>query len=220
MPIFSNNWVKENKVKTYERLKASIRIQQPLKPRVEFASGIIQTQSQKIDVILEQLKAKEKSLLNQVVAHLQKHDMRQGKMISNELAQVRKTTQMILRLKMTLEQTRLRLESTINLGDVMVAMGPAMGALTRIRSGLSVVIPDMDTQVKEINGVFSEILMNAANMGINSSISLDADSEEIDEIISEASVVAEQRMNDSFPDVPVGTYSTNGSRPSMDEPPQ
>jgi division protein CdvB (Snf7/Vps24/ESCRT-III family) len=67
-------------------------------------------------------------------------------MISNEIAQVRKTTKMISQLKMALEQIQLRLESTIDLGDVMVAIGPAMGALTRVRSGLSGVMPEVQAR--------------------------------------------------------------------------
>ena len=53
-------------------------------------------------------------------------------MISNEISQVRKTTKMISQLKMALEQIQLRFESTIDLGEVMVAIGPAMGAVTKV----------------------------------------------------------------------------------------
>jgi division protein CdvB (Snf7/Vps24/ESCRT-III family) len=128
-------------------------------------------------------------------------------MLSNEIAQVRKTTKMISQLKMALEQIQLRLESTIDLGDVMVAIGPAMGALTRVRSGLSGVMPEVDRELGEINGVFSDIMMSAGSMG-NTSFAFDASGEEVDRILAEAGAVAEQRMTDSFPDVPVGSSST------------
>ena len=163
----------------------------------------------------EKLKGKEKSLFNQVVAHMQIHDMQQGKMLSNELAQVRKTTKMISQLKMALEQIHMRLESTIDIGDVMVAIGPAMGALTRVKSGLSGVMPEVDTELGEINGVFSDIITNAGNMG-NASLALDASGEDVDKILAEASAVAEQRMNDNFPDIPLGSFNSD-SRSAVDE---
>jgi division protein CdvB (Snf7/Vps24/ESCRT-III family) len=128
-------------------------------------------------------------------------------MLSNEIAQVRKTTKMISQLKMALEQIQLRLESTIDLGDVMVAIGPAMGALTRVRSGLSGVMPEVDRELGEINGVFSDIMMSAGSMG-NASFAFDASGEEVDKILAEAGAVAEQRMTNSFPDVPVGSSSS------------
>jgi len=215
MTNFSSNWIKDKKVNTPDRIKGAVRTPQPLKTKIELAKNKIQIQNHKLDTILDKLKGKEKSLFNQVVAHMQIHDMQQGKMLSNELAQVRKTTKMISQLKMALEQIHMRLESTIDIGDVMVAIGPAMGALTRVKSGLSGVMPEVDTELGEINGVFSDIITNAGNMG-NASLALDASGEDVDKILAEASAVAEQRMNDNFPDIPLGSFNSD-SRSAVDE---
>lgn len=208
MTSFTNNWVKDNKATMSERVKESLGPQQPLKPRIEYAKQKIHAQNQKLDTILEKLKGKEKTLFNQVVAALQKHDAQAGKMVSNEIAQIRKTIKMISQVKMALEQIQLRLETTIDLGDVMVAIGPAMGALTRVRSGLAGVMPEVDRELGEINGVFSDIMMSAGSMG-NTSFAFDASGEEVDKILAEAGAVAETRMSENFPDVPVGS---GGSR--------
>jgi division protein CdvB (Snf7/Vps24/ESCRT-III family) len=207
MTTFSSNWVKDNKPTMSEKLKQNIGPQQPLKPRIEFAKNKIQGQNQKLETILEKLRGKEKTLFNQVVSALQRHDAQQGKMLSNEIAQVRKTIKMISQLKMALEQIHLRLESTIDLGDVMVAIGPAMGALTRVRSGLAGVMPEVDRELGEINSVFSDIMLSAGSMG-NTSFAFDASGEEVDRILAEAGAVAEQRMSESFPDVPIGGSSS------------
>ena len=207
MTSFSNNWVKDNKATMSERVKESLGPQQPLKPRIEYAKQKIHAQNQKLDTILEKLKGKEKTLFNQVVAALQKHDAQAGKMVSNEIAQIRKTIKMISQVKMALEQIQLRLETTIDLGDVMVAIGPAMGALTRVRSGLAGVMPEVDRELGEINGVFSDIMMSAGSMG-NTSFAFDASGEEVDKILAEAGAVAETRMSENFPDVPVGSGSS------------
>lgn len=214
MTNFANNWVKDNRQNMSERLKESLGPQQPLKPRIEFAKNKLQAQNQKLDAILEKLRGKEKNLFNQVVSSLQRHDAQAGRMVSNELAQVRKTIKTISQLKMALEQIQMRLETTMDLGDVMVAIGPAMGALTRVRSGLSGVMPEVDRELGEINGVFSDIMMSAGSMG-NTSFAFDASGEEVDKILAEAGAVAEQRMNESFPDVPVG--SSSGYRSSAGE---
>ena len=214
MTNFASNWAKDNRQNMSERLKESLGPQQPLKPRIEFAKNKLQAQNQKLDAILEKLRGKEKNLFNQVVSSLQRHDTQAGRMVSNELAQVRKTIKTISQLKMALEQIQVRLETTIDLGDVMVAIGPAMGALTRVRSGLSGVMPEVDRELGEINGVFSDIMMSAGSMG-NTSFAFDAAGEDVDRILAEAGAVAEQRMNDSFPDVPVG--SSSGYRSSTGE---
>lgn len=213
MTSFSNNWQRDNKSTMSERVKDSLGPQQPLKPRIEYAKSKIQAQNQKLDTILEKLKGKEKGLFNQVVSALQKHDAQAGKMVSNEIAQIRKTIKMISQVKMALEQIQLRLETTLDLGDVMVAIGPAMGALTRVRSGLAGVMPEVDRELGEINGVFSDIMMSAGSMG-NTSFAFDASGEEVDRILAEAGAVAETRMSENFPDVPVGSP---GSRTSAGE---
>jgi division protein CdvB (Snf7/Vps24/ESCRT-III family) len=218
MTSFSSNWVKENKPTISEKIKQNIGQQQPLKPRIELAKKKIQAQNQKLETILQKLRSKERSLFNQVVSALQKHDTQQGKMISNEIAQVRKTIKMISQLNMALEQIQLRFESTIDLGEVMVAIGPAMGAVTKVRSGLGGVMPEVDRELGEINGVFSDIMMSAGSLG-NQSFAFDASGEEVDGILAEAGAVAEQRMTESFPDVPIGSYSSN-MRTSAGEHPQ
>jgi division protein CdvB (Snf7/Vps24/ESCRT-III family) len=128
---------------------------------------------------------------------------------------------MISQLKIALEQIQLRLESTIDLGDVMVAIGPAMGALTKVRTGIGGVMPEVDRELGEINGVFSDIMMSAGSLG-HTSFAFDASGEEVDRILAEAGAVAEQRMSESFPDVPIGSYSSGSSsiRTSAGEHPQ
>jgi len=219
---FSSNWIKENRISAAERIKESVRTQTPLKSKIEFAKNRLQAQNQKMDTMLEKLRGKEKTYFNQVIASVQKHDVQQGKMLSNELAQIRKTAKTISQLKITLEQIQMRLESTLDIGDVMVSIGPAMGALTRVKSGLSSVMPEVDTELGEINGVFRDIMTNAGSMS-NNSFTFDASGEDVDRILAEAGAVAESRVNASFPDIPTGSFSSSsnnsssGSKTSIDE---
>lgn len=218
MTSFNTNWVKDkNRLNTAEKIRDTIRTPQPLKPRIEFAKNRIQSQNQKLDIILDKLNGREKSLFNQVVSHMQKHDLQESKVLSNELAQVRKSSKMISQLKTSLDQVHLRLDSTIDVGNVMAAIGPAMGSLTNLRSGPSGVMPEVDTQLGEINGVFTDIMTNAAGIG-KTTIAYDANDEDVDKILSEASAVAEQRVNETFPDVPIGSFGQNlSSRSSIGE---
>ena len=203
MTNFSSSWVNERRLNTSEKIKENLRTQQPLKPRIEFAKNKIQTQNHKLNNILENLRGKEKTLFNQVVLNLQKHDAQQVKMMSNELAQIKRTTRMISQVKMSVEQIQLRLESTIDIGDVMTSIGPAVGALTKVRSGMSGVMSEVDTELVEVDRAFSDIIMNVGSIDNNASFTFDAGGEDVDRILVEASAVAEQRMNENFPDVPV-----------------
>jgi division protein CdvB (Snf7/Vps24/ESCRT-III family) len=91
-----------------------------------------------------------------------------------------------------------------------------------VRTGIGGVMPEVDRELGEINGVFSDIMMSAGSLG-HTSFAFDSSGEEVDRILAEAGAVAEQRMSDSFPDVPIGSYSSSSSssiRTSAGEHPQ
>jgi division protein CdvB (Snf7/Vps24/ESCRT-III family) len=62
-------------------------------------------------------------------------------------------------------------------------------------------------------------MTNAAGLE-NTSIAYDASNEDVDKILTEASAVAEQRVNENFPDVPLGSFdrsTSSSSRSSIGE---
>lgn len=215
MTSFSNQWNKEAKKDPTERIRESLRTQKPLKPTMETAKNRLGIQTQKLDTLLEKLKSKDRTLFDQIVTHLQNHDSQQSKMLSNELSQVRKTIKTISQLKMSLEQVHMRLESTIDIGDALTALKPAVGTLSKVKTGLTGLMPNVDTELGEISDVFSDIMVNA-NSTSDIGFALNPSGGDMNNILAEASIVAEQRVTDNFPDVPMGTFNRN-SRSSIGE---
>ena len=216
MTSFTNQWNKDAKKDPTERIRESLKSQKPLKPTMESAKNRLGIQTQKLDTLLEKLKSKDRALFNQIVTHLQNHDSQQSKMLSNELSQVRRTIKTISQLKMSLEQVHMRLESTIDIGDALTALKPAVGTLSKVKTGLSGLMPNVDVELGEINDVFSDIMVNA-NSTSDIGFALNPSGGDVTNIIAEASMVAEQRVTDNFPDVPMGTYNRN-ARSSVGEP--
>jgi len=215
MTSFSNQWNKEAKKDPTEKIRESLRTQKPLKPTMETAKNRLGIQTQRLDTLLEKLKSKDRTLFDQIVTHLQNHDSQQSKMLSNELSQVRRTIKTISQLKMSLEQVHMRLESTIDIGDALTALKPAVGTLSKVKTGLTGLMPNVDTELGEINDVFSDIMVNA-NSTSDIGFALNPSGGEMNNILAEASIVAEQRVTDNFPDVPMGTFNRN-SRSSIGE---
>jgi len=215
MTSFTNQWNKESKKDPTERIRESLKSQKPLKPTMETAKNRLGIQTQKLDTLLEKLKSKDRTLFNQIVTHLQNHDSQQSKMLSNELSQVRRTIKTIFQLKMSLEQVHMRLESTIDIGDALTALKPAVGTLSKVKTGLSGLMPNVDVELGEINDVFSDIMVNA-NSTSDIGFALNPSGGDATNILAEASIVAEQRVTDNFPDAPMGTYNRN-ARSSLGE---
>ncbi len=215
MTSFTNQWNKETKKDATELIRETLRTQKPLKPTMESAKNRLGIQTQKLDALLEKLKAKDRTLFNQIVTHLQNHDVQQSKMLSNELSQVRRTIKTISQLKMSLEQVHMRLESTIDIGDALTALKPAIGTLSKVKTGLTGLMPNVDTELGEINDIFSDIMVNA-NSTSDIGFALNPSGGDENNILAEAGIVAEQRVTDNFPDAPMSTYNRN-SRSSIAE---
>ena len=215
MTSFTNQWNKETKKDATEIIKETLRTQKPLKPTMESAKNRLGIQTQKLDALLEKLKSKDRTLFNQIVTHLQNHDVQQSKMLSNELSQVRRTIKTISQLKMSLEQVHMRLESTIDIGDALTALKPAVGTLSKVKTGLTGLMPNVDTEIGEINDIFSDIMVNANNTS-DIGFALNPSGGDENNILAEASIVAEQRVTDNFPDAPMDTYNRS-SRSSIAE---
>ena len=62
----------------------------------------------------------------------------------------------------------------------------------------------------EISDVFSDIMVNA-NSTSDIGFALNPSGGDMNNILAEASIVAEQRVTDNFPDVPMGTFNRNSS---------
>ena len=215
MTSFTNQWNKETKKDATELIRETLTTQKPLKPTMESAKNRLGIQTQKLDALLEKLKAKDRALFNQIVNHLQNHDVQQSKMLSNELSQVRRTIKTISQLKMSLEQVHMRLESTIDIGDALTALKPAVGTLSKVKTGLTGLMPNVDTELGEINDIFSDIMVNA-NSTSDIGFALNPSGGDENNILAEAGIVAEQRVTDNFPDAPMSTYNRN-SRSSIAE---
>ena len=63
MANFTNHWIKESKKDTSGKIRDTLRSAKPLKPTMESAKNRLGIQTQKLDALLEKLKAKDRSSL-------------------------------------------------------------------------------------------------------------------------------------------------------------
>jgi division protein CdvB (Snf7/Vps24/ESCRT-III family) len=96
----------------------------------------------------------------------------------------------------------MRLSTIHELGDAMVALEPAMSSIKNLKPGLSRFVPGADSEINNMQNLLSGIMMesmqsNGLGIEVNTGTSGD-----IDEIMMEASAVAEQRVTDKFPSIP------------------
>jgi division protein CdvB (Snf7/Vps24/ESCRT-III family) len=201
MSAFAGKWEKQNSQGFGERVKESVRNPGPLKPRLDLAVRQIQVQVAKLDSTSTKLRERDNSIFGKVVASLQKHDTQHASVFANELAEIRKMNKMVTQAKLALEQIVLRLNTITELGDIVVTLTPAMAVIRNVKQGLVGVLPEAESEIGEISGLLSSILVDAGTVG-GYSLNFEAANEDAEKILAEASAVAEARMKERFPEVP------------------
>jgi len=102
---------------------------------------------------------------------------------------------------MSLEQVQLRLTTIHDLGDAMVAIGPAMSTMKGLKSSLGKFMPEADSELNSMTQTLNGLMVESL-AGDSFNMESDASSEETEKILQEASAVAEQQIGDKFPSVP------------------
>jgi len=201
MPNFDKTWARQETQSVAGKLRDSVRPQGALKPRIQNAVNKLQVQTSKMDSMLTKLRERDAQLFQRIVTAMQQHDASTSKVLSNELAEIRKVTRMLGNARMSLEQVQLRLTTIHDLGDAMVAIGPAMSTMKGLKSSLGRFMPEADAELNSMTQTLSGLMMDSL-AGDSFNMESDASNEETEKILQEASAVAEQQIGDKFPSVP------------------
>jgi division protein CdvB (Snf7/Vps24/ESCRT-III family) len=211
MPSFHKAWARQETASMADKFRDTIKPQGALKPRIQNAVNKLQVQTTKMDAMLSKLEERDKQLFKRVVTAVQQHDTSASKVLSNELAEIRKVKKMLGGARMSLEQVQLRLATIHDLGDAMVAIGPAMNTMKSLQSSLGKFMPEADSEMNAMAQTLNGLMVDSISDD-SFNMESDASNEETDRILQEASAVAEQQIGDKFPSVP--TLSELPSQPS------
>ena len=216
MPNFDKTWARQETQSVTDKLREAVKPQGALKPRIQTAVNKLQVQISKMDSMLTKLHERDAQLFQRVVTAMQQHDTSTSRVLSNELAEIRKVTKMLGNARMSLEQVQLRLTTIHDLGDAMVAIGPAMSTMKGLKSSLGRFMPEADAELNAMSQTLNGLMMDSL-AGDSFSMESDASSEETEKILQEASAVAEQQIGEKFPSVPSSTGLSSQSSTSTFE---
>ena len=193
-------------------LRDTIQPPPPLKTALDLAVRKLDLQINKLDQANERFTQKDRTLFSKLVDAYTHHDTAHANIYATELAEIRKMSKMVMNARLALDQVSLRIKTVSELGDVVAALGPCVGVLRSVSSGLGGVLPEAEGELCDIGNMLSGLMFEA---GTSSGMSLNFNSvnEDAEKILAEATV-AEQRVSSNFPDLPPGmpTGAANKSR--------
>lgn len=205
-----DKWTKQPQPGITEKINDVIKPKGPLKPRVQDAIKKLRLQISKLDHMLTKLQERDGKLFQRIIEATQKHDTQTSKVLSNELAEVRKVTKILSNARIALERIELRLTTTNDLGDTVMTIMPTMGLMKNLKSSLGKIMPGAEQEINQmadmLGGFMTESFSGDGAFGIDESTNMESD-----KILQEAAAVAENSTGDLFPSVPASTNSTSTS---------
>ncbi|MCE4607504.1 MAG: Snf7 family protein [Caldisphaeraceae archaeon] len=214
---WNKRWYEQKKDTIGQKIMNTIRPPPPLKNQITSAIYKIAMQISKLDYNLGKLEAYDKQLFEKTVNSIVEGDKSKAGMYANEVAEVRKMAKVLLTVRFALERVKLRLDTTLIFGDVNADLAPAIVALKNVAGYLKGMMPDVFT---ELIGVDEELQMAMMQYSSGNVPILENEyvTEEARKILKDASLVAEQRMKQEFPEIPsiegIPSSSTTGTTAS------
>ena len=201
MSKISKEWEKKLAYFELSGSKLYLRRQTPFKIRLQRAVNRLEAQGRAIDAVIDRLAERDRQLFSKLTNSYSAHDARMANVYANELAEVRKTTRLMMNIRLTLEKTTLRLSTIHQLGSMASVLVPSIKDLQSIRKGIGSILPNADQEIGLISDLLEQIVTESEQpSGID--LSPEMANEDAKEILKEALIVAEQKTKDEVPQTP------------------
>jgi len=207
MTSFEKSWAHREVKSMTEKIRDTVKPQGALKPRIQTAVNKLQAQTSKMDVMLTNLHQRDQQLFDRIVTAMQSHDTQASRVLSSELAEVRKVSRVLGNTRNSIEQVQLRLTTIHDLGDAMIAIGPAMSTMKGLKPTMSKFMPEADSELNSMTETLNGLMTDSLS-GDSFEVQDSAMNEETNAILQEAEAVAEQQTDEQFPSIPTTTPST------------
>jgi len=201
---FAKKWESKREESSFtDSLRDVVRPPAPLKPRMDFAIRRLDLQINKLDQASERFTQKDKALFAKLVDAYAKHDTARANVYANELAEVRKMEKLVMNARLALDQVQLRLRTVTEFGDMVSTLGPVIGVLRSVSTGLVGVFPEAERELGDIGNMLSGLMFDAGQ-GSGMTLNFNNVNEGTAKILEEAATVAEQKISANFPELPPG----------------
>ena len=201
MPDFAAKWDKKDRFAFGKKISKRFRNPTLSKKKLEEAVRSIQTQIVSLDNLLLRLRERDKHIFSAVTRCIKLRNKEKASIYANELTQIRKLIKQVIFAKLALERICTRINTITDAGDVAAALAPALSAVRSVQDVIREVVPQAEEGFTEISTLLNSILVD---MSVKEGFQLDvkAANADAEQIIEEATKVAEEELRAKFPEVP------------------
>jgi len=165
-----------------------------VKPKIASTIKEIEFHRKELENLRVKLEQRRKSLFDTTVKAMITKDEPKATVYANEWSELRKVGKVVYASELALTQVVLRLESILDVGDVMFHMSMAFKVLRKVNKTVQGLVPSLDQASSDINSALTETMAGMEN--ISPSISLNIQTETGEELVEEARKLAEERAEE------------------------
>jgi len=133
---------------------------------------------------------------------LKKNNKERAAMCANEIAEVRKLIKFLYSVQLAIERVILRLETIKELSDIVVDLKPALKLLQNVSSELFQVLPDVSSELNNVNDAIRETLYATKISADESLIPVGKKTAGGEEVLNEVSSFLERKLSETLPEPP------------------
>jgi len=173
----------------------------PMSRRITEALFKLKIQLSRLDRTAQRMQQRDAGLYSKCVTAVQQKNGQVASIYAGECAEIRKMAKVVLHSQLALETVALRLETVLNYGEVANTMRPVAGVVRAIKTQLEGVLPDVSMELASVNESLEYLVLQVGD-ATEQSFDVSVTGEDAQKILTEANVVAEQKMRERFPDLP------------------
>ncbi len=165
----------------------------------------LKIQQSKLEQASFRLKERDRMLFEKCMGALKKNYREKAAMCATELAEVRKLVKFLYNVQLAVERVILRLETIRELGDIVADLKPALRLLQGVSSELFQVLPDVSSELNNVNAAIQETLHATKISTDEDIIPVGKKTEGGEEILKEVTCFMQQKLTETLPEPPAGT---------------
>jgi len=200
---FIDRWTqKEKEPSVVDKIKNVAAPQVSIKDQITSVTQRLDMQTKTLDAAVLRFQNRDAEIFNRIVKAMANHESARANILATELSEIRKVQKMLNHASLALQSVSMRLSTVSEMGDLVAILSPAKGVLSGVRSEMCSILPEASQELGSIGNLLSDICttssqdLNMPNAGV-------APNTEAIQILEEAELAAERRLNQQLPDVNV-----------------
>jgi len=165
-----------------------------VRPKVASTIKEIELHRRELENLRAKVEQRRKQLYDTTMKAMVAKDKSKAVVYANEWAELRKVGKVVYASELALTQVILRLESIVDVGDVMSHLSMAFKVLRRVNKTVQGLVPSLDQASSEITNTLTETMAEMSNVSPSFDISVSTESG--NELVEQARKFAEQRAEE------------------------